>query len=270
VKDVVTELNRDQGGINTMGIFQGKVALITGAGSGLGAASALAFARKGASIVIADINIAGGEKTVQTIKEAGGQAIFVKADVGNEVEVKGLISRTIDTFGRLDYAHNNAGIEHPPAPLTELSEDAWERVLRVNLKGVWLCLKYEIPQMAKNGGGAIVNTSSVAGLHGTRQHGAYGVSKWGVISLTKTAALENAGAGVRVNAVCPGAMSGTAMWDYLVSFAPEMPDRVPATIPLGRTCKPEEIAQTVVWLCSDEAAYVTGHTMVVDGGSTIR
>jgi NAD(P)-dependent dehydrogenase (short-subunit alcohol dehydrogenase family) len=253
-----------------MGTFQGKVALITGAGSGLGAASALAFAREGASVVIADINITGGEKTAKTIKDDGGQAIFVKADVGNEANVKELINRTIETFGRLDYAHNNAGIEHPPAPLTELTEDTWERILRVNLKGVWLCLKYEIPLMAKNGGGAIVNTSSVAGLHGTRHHGAYGVSKWGVISLTKTAALENAGAGIRVNAVCPGAMSGTAMWDYLVSFAPEMTERVATTIPLGRSCKPEEIAQTVVWLCSDAAAYITGHTMVVDGGSTIR
>jgi NAD(P)-dependent dehydrogenase (short-subunit alcohol dehydrogenase family) len=253
-----------------MGTFQGKVALVTGAGSGLGAASALAFAREGARVVVVDINVAGGEKTVQTIKEAGGQAIFIKADVANEADVKALVSRTIDACGRLDYAHNNAGIEHPPAPLTELTEDTWERVLRVNLKGVWLCLKYEIPQMAKNGGGAIVNTSSVAGLHGTRQHGAYGVSKWGVISLTKTAALENGASGVRVNAVCPGAMSGTAMWDYLVSFAPDMPNRVPATIPLGRTTKPEEVAQVVVWLCSDAASYVTGHTMVVDGGSTAR
>jgi NAD(P)-dependent dehydrogenase (short-subunit alcohol dehydrogenase family) len=251
-----------------VGIFEGKVALITGSGGGLGAASALAFAREGAKVVVADVNITGGRQTVQMIEKAGGKAIFVKADVSNEADVKALVAKTIESYGRLDYAHNNAGVEHAPAPLTELTEEAWDRTLRINLKGVWLCLKYEIPQMAKNGGGAIVNTSSVAGLHGTRQHGAYGASKWGVISLTKTAALENGAAGVRVNAVCPGAMSGTAMWDFLVSFAPDMPSRVPSTIPLGRTCKPEEIAQTVVWLCSDAASYVTGHTMVVDGGST--
>jgi NAD(P)-dependent dehydrogenase (short-subunit alcohol dehydrogenase family) len=251
-----------------VGIFEGKVALITGSGGGLGAASALAFAREGAKVVVADVNITGGRQTVQMIEKAGGKAIFVKADVSNQADVKALVAKTIESYGRLDYAHNNAGVEHAPAPLTELTEEAWDRTLRINLKGVWLCLKYEIPQMAKNGGGAIVNTSSVAGLHGTRQHGAYGASKWGVISLTKTAALENGAAGVRVNAVCPGAMSGTAMWDFLVSFAPDMPSRVPSTIPLGRTCKPEEIAQTVVWLCSDAASYVTGHTMVVDGGST--
>jgi NAD(P)-dependent dehydrogenase (short-subunit alcohol dehydrogenase family) len=251
-----------------MGMFEGKVALVTGAGGGLGAASALAFAQEGARVVVADVNVTGGRQTVQTIEKAGGKAIFVKADVSNEADVKALVAKTIESYGRLDCAHNNAGVEHAPAPLTELTEESWDRTLKVNLKGVWLCLKYEIPQMVKNGGGAIVNTSSVAGLHGTRQHGAYGASKWGVISLTKTAALENGGAGVRVNAVCPGAMSGTAMWDFLVSFAPDMPSRVPSTIPLGRTCRPEEIAQTVIWLCSGAAAYVTGHAMVVDGGST--
>lgn len=253
-----------------MGMFQGKVALVTGAGSGLGRASALAFTREGAKIIVADIDISGGQKTVQMIEKAGGTALFIKADVSNEAEVKAMVSGAVDNYGRLDYAHNNAGIEHAPAPLTELTEETWESVLKVNLKGVWLCMKYEIPQMAQNGGGAIVNTSSVAGLHGAGQHGAYGASKWGVLSITETAAIENGATGIRINAVCPGAMSGTAMWDFLVSFAPDMPTRVPTTIPLGRTCQPEEIAQAVVWLCSEAASYVNGHTMVVDGGLTTR
>jgi NAD(P)-dependent dehydrogenase (short-subunit alcohol dehydrogenase family) len=253
-----------------MAMFQGKVALITGAGSGLGAASAKAFAREGARVVVADVNAAGGRQTVQMIEKAGGQAVFIQADVSSEADVKVMINKTVETYGRLDYAHNNAGIEHAPAPLTELTEETWERILKVNLKGVWLCLKYEIPQMAKNGGGAIVNTSSIAGLHGARQHGAYGVTKYGVISLTKTAALENGASKVRVNAICPGAMAGTPMWDFLVSHSPDLNTLVAAKVPLGRASNPEEIAQVVVWLCSDAASYITGHAMVVDGGDTAK
>jgi NAD(P)-dependent dehydrogenase (short-subunit alcohol dehydrogenase family) len=253
-----------------MAMFQGKVALVTGAGSGLGAASAKAFAREGARVVVADVNASGGRQTVQMIEKAGGQAVFIQADVSSEADVKAMINKTLETYGRLDYAHNNAGIEHAPAPLTELTEETWERILKVNLKGVWLCLKYEIPQMAKNGGGAIVNTSSIAGLHGARQHGAYGVTKYGVISLTKTAALENGASKVRINAICPGAMAGTPMWDFLVSHSPDLNTLVAGKVPLGRASNPEEIAQVVVWLCSDAASYITGHAMVVDGGDTAK
>jgi NAD(P)-dependent dehydrogenase (short-subunit alcohol dehydrogenase family) len=258
------------GGMNMAGMFQGKVALVTGAGSGLGRASAQAFAREGAGVVVADINFEGGHETVQMISRAGGQATFIKADVSKEAEVKELIRQTVETYGGLDYAHNNAGIEHAPSPLAEISEDTWQRVLDVNLKGVWLCMKYEILHMAKNRGGAIVNTSSVAGLHGARGHAAYGVSKYGVISLTKTGALEYASSGIRINAVCPGAMEDTAMWKYLTSIHPELPANLITSTPLGRPSKPAEIAEAVVWLCSDAASYVTGHAMVVDGGSTAR
>ena len=251
-----------------MGLFQGKVALVTGAGSGLGAASAAAFAREGAQVVAADINAEGGRQTVQMIEKAGGKAVFVKADVSREAEIKALIEKTVEVFGRLDCAHNNAGIEHPPASLADLSEETWDRILSVNLKGVWLCLKHELPQMVKNGGGSIVNTASIAGLHGAREHGAYGVSKWGVISLTRTAALEYGPRGVRVNAICPGAMSGTPMWSFLVSTTPGLEEKVSSTTPLRRMTNPEEVARTVVWLCSDAAAYITGHVMVIDGGTT--
>ncbi|MBV7337823.1 SDR family oxidoreductase [Chloroflexi bacterium TSY] len=247
------------------GQFEGKVALVTGSGSGIGRASALAFAKEGASIVVADIVTAGGEETVQMITEAGGEAIFVRADVSQAAEVEALLHRIVESYGRLDYAHNNAGIESIRIPTVEHTEETWDSIINVNLKGVWLCMKYEIPQMLKHGGGAIVNTSSVAGLAGYAGVAAYAASKHGVNGLTKVAAIEYAQAGVRVNAVCPGAIR-TPMIQRALDERPEMADGIAAMHPLGRMGEPEEIAQAVVWLCSDAASFVTGLPMSVDGG----
>lgn len=245
--------------------FEGKVALVTGAGSGIGRASALAFAREGAKTVVADVVVEGGEETVRMIKEAGGEALFVKTDVSKAAEVEALIQKVVETYGRLDYAHNNAGIEGTMAPTADCTEENWDRTISINLKGVWLCMKYEIPQMLKQGGGAIVNTASVAGLVGFQGLPAYAASKGGVVQLTRVAALEYAKAGIRVNAVCPGVIR-TPMVERLLSGQPEAEAGFIAMEPVGRMGKPEEIAEAVVWLCSDAASFVTGHPMVVDGG----
>ncbi len=247
------------------GRVEGKVALVTGGASGIGRATALTFAREGAKLVIADMNEEGGHQTVHMITEQGGEAIFVKTDVSKAVEVQGLISKAVETYGRLDCAHNNAGIAGGVRALTaDYPEDRWHQVIAVNLTGVWLCMKYEIPQMLSQGSGAIVNTASAAGLVGGRGIAAYVASKHGVVGLTKTAALEYAQQGIRVNCVCPGAIQ-TPMTDRAWSD-PERRARVIASEPIGRIGKPEEIAEAVVWLCSDAASFVTGHTMTVDGG----
>src|SRR6266568_3019327 len=247
------------------GWLAGKVALVTGAGSGIGRASALTFAREGAKVVVADVVVEGGEETVGMIKRAGGEALFVKADVSQAAEVEALINKTLATYGRLDCAHNNAGIEGAVATTAECTEENWDRIIIINLKGVWLCMKYEIPQMLKQGGGAIVNTASAAGLVGYPRGAAYVASKHGVVGLTKTAALEYAKVGIRVNAVCPGYIRTPLLADTLTS-QPEMEAQIVARHPVGRMGKPEEIAEAVVWLCSDAASFVTGHTMTVDGG----
>jgi NAD(P)-dependent dehydrogenase (short-subunit alcohol dehydrogenase family) len=249
------------------GLVAGKVALVTGGGSGIGRASALAFAREGAKVVVADVAVEGGEETVRLIQQSGGEAIFGKTDVSRAAEVEALVSRAVQTYGRLDCAHNNAGIEGAAATTIDYAEDAWERVIAINLKGVWLCMKYEIPHLLKQGGGAIVNTASTAGLVGYRGGSAYVASKHGVVGLTKTAALEYAKAGVRVNAVCPGAID-TPMMGRLTGHRPQRAERMAAAEPVGRMGQPEEIAQAVVWLCSEAASFVTGHAMAVDGGIT--
>jgi NAD(P)-dependent dehydrogenase (short-subunit alcohol dehydrogenase family) len=247
------------------GTLTGKVALVTGGASGIGRATALTFAREGAKLVIADINEEGGQQTVHMIAENGGEAIFVQVDVPNATEVEAMINKTVETYGRLDCAHNNAGIAGGGRVLTaEYAEETWHQVIAVNLTGVWLCMKYEIPQMLSQGSGAIVNTASVAGLIGGRGLAAYVASKHGVVGLTKTAALEYATQGIRVNCVCPGVIH-TPMTARGLSD-PELRTRIIASEPIGRVGTPEEIAEAVVWLCSDAASFVTGHTMTVDGG----
>jgi len=249
------------------GQLTGKVALVTGGASGIGRATALTFAREGAKLIIADLHEDGGHQTVHMITEQGGEAMFVRADVTQAREVEAMISQTVETYGRLDCAHNNAGIgSRPRVLLHELAEEHWDRVLDINLKGVWLCMKYEISQMLQQGGGVIVNTASIMGLVGSwSRSGAYNASKHGVVGLTKTAALEYATAGIRVNAVCPGYIR-TPLIDDALTTHPEMEAEIVARHPVGRMGRPEEIAEAVVWLCSDAASFVTGHTMTVDGG----
>jgi NAD(P)-dependent dehydrogenase (short-subunit alcohol dehydrogenase family) len=247
----------------------GKVALVTGAGSGIGRATALAFARQGAAVAVADVDDAGGEQTVAQIGQAGGAAIFLHADVSREADVAAMIGQVVASYGRLDYAHNNAGIGGRGGPLAEADEGDWDRVLAVNLKGVWLCMKHEIRQMLAQGGGAIVNTASVAGLIGAEGLGVYAASKHGVVGLTKTGALEYARAGIRVNAVCPGFIA-TPMVERFTGGDPHANARLARANPQGRIGAPEEVAAAVVWLCSDAASLINGHALAIDGGLVVR
>ena len=250
------------------GTLEGKVALVTGGSSGIGRATCLAFAREGAKVVVADVNPRGGQETVSMVKEAGGEAIYVQADVSRAADVEAMVNRAVQAYGRLDCAHNNAGVSGGGrrAPMHEYSEEDWDRIIGINLKGVWLCMKYEVPQMLRQGGGAIVNTASIMGLVGSWSRNiAYNASKHGVVGLTKTAALEYAQSGIRINAVCPGYIR-TPILDPLLSSNPEIEGQIIARHPIGRLGRPEEIAEAVVWLCSDAASFVTGHTMTVDGG----
>ncbi len=248
------------------GRVEARVALITGGSSGIGRATALAFAREGAKVAVADYVVEGGERTVKMIKDAGGQAVFVKADVSRAKEVEAMVKKTVETYGRLDCAFNNAGVEGKIANTAECSEENWDRTIAINLTGVWLCMKYEIPEMLKQGRGSIVNTASVAGLVGFVGLPAYNASKGGVVQLTRTAALEYAKSGIRVNAVCPGVIR-TPMVERLLDGSNQYNESMlTAGEPVGRMGKPEEIAEAVVWLCSDAASFVTGLPMAVDGG----
>jgi NAD(P)-dependent dehydrogenase (short-subunit alcohol dehydrogenase family) len=248
------------------GKFQGKVALVTGGGSGIGRATALAFAREGATVVIADKDAKGGEETVRMIKQAGGEATFVKTDVSKAAEVESLLNKTIETYGRLDCASNNAGIGGSGVSAADCTEEVWNRTINVNLKSMWLCLKYEILWMSKHGGGVIVNTSSILGLKGAPEDTDYIVSKTGIVGLTKSAALAYAKAGIRVNAVCPGMTDTPMVKQKGENYFLTRDERAKQEVPLGRIGAPEEIAEAVVWLCSDAASYVTGIAMPVDGG----
>lgn len=243
----------------------GKTALVTGGGSGIGRAAALAFAQAGANVVVADVDRAGGEATVALMERLAGVGFFVLADVAQSSEVDALIKATVAKFGSLDCAFNNAGIQGDLSPTAECSEENWDRITGTNLKGVWLCLKYEIAQMLKQGGGAIVNNASNFGLVGSHGMPAYSAAKHGVVGLTKTAAIEYAQAGIRINAVCPGPVQ-TPLVDKIIALQPEIVAAITAREPIGRMGQPNEVASAVVWLCSDEASFVVGSILSVDGG----
>ena len=248
-------------------IFQNGVALVTGGSYGIGQATAVAFAKRGANVVIADWREDEERTTVSRIKAEGSEGIFVQCDVSKSRDVRHLTNTIINIFGKLDYAFNNAGIEGMVSPTHECTEDNWAKTVDINLKGVWLCMKQEIQLMRQQGKGVIVNCASVAGLNGFAGLPAYVASKHGTIGLTKTAALENATAGIRINAVCPGVIH-TAMIDRITGKDAEAEKQYTAMEPVGRMGRPEEVAEAVMWLCSDAASFVTGIAMPVDGGFT--
>ncbi|NEP90059.1 MAG: SDR family oxidoreductase [Okeania sp. SIO2C2] len=251
--------------------FEGKVTLITGGSSGIGRATALAFAKKGSKVVIGSRREKESQETVGMIQEMGSEAIFVKTDITQATEVENLVNQTINTYNRLDYAFNNAGREGILGPSIEQSEENWNQVINTNLKGVWLSMKYQIPQMLKNGGGAIVNNASVAGLVGVPNGSIYCASKHGVIGLTKAVALEQATAGIRINSVCPAVIQTDMVdraWNLLDDR--EAREQAVAAHPIGRFGQPEEVANAVVWLCSDAASFITGHSLTIDGGYTVK
>jgi len=244
-------------------IFQNKVALVTGGSFGIGRAAAIAFAKRGAKVIIADC--IEDNETVNTISSVGGEAIFINCDISSETNVQALIKKIVDKYGRLDYAFNNAGIEGIAAPTADCTMDNWNKVLGINLTGTWLCMKHELAVMLKQGSGNIVNNASIAGLVGFQNSPAYVASKHGLIGLTKNAALEYARSGIRINAVCPGVIH-TPMIDRFTGKNKEVEKQFENMEPIGRMGKPEEVAEAVIWLCSEGASFVTGHSMVVDGG----
>jgi NAD(P)-dependent dehydrogenase (short-subunit alcohol dehydrogenase family) len=254
--------------------MQGRVALVTGAASGIGRVTATLFAREGAKVIVAtDLNIEGAEETVNLIRESGGEALFVKCDVSREKDVEAMVARAVDAYGSLDYAFNNAGIgpdgiRIPVVSVADCPVEIWDRTLDVNLKGVFLCMKHEIRQMLKQRYGSIVNTSSVGAFKPLPGFAAYDASKTGLIGLSKAAALEVATAGIRVNVVCPGPTERTRLIENLTSARPEERERTLNVIPMHRLAEPEEVAEAVIWLCSDAASFVTGHVMNIDGGMT--
>ena len=249
------------------GEFGGKVAIVTGGSSGMGRATAYAFAKRGAKVVVADVDVKGGEATVSRIRESGGEAIFTRTDVSKSDEVRALVNKTVETYGRLDFGFNNAGVNRGiGVPTADYKEEDWDIVQSINLKGIWLCMKYEIRQMLKQGGkAAIVNTASISGLSPHPADPAYVSSKFGCVGLTKTAALEYAKTGIRINCVCPGPVK-TALFDRVEKAIPGAAEAAKGLVPMGRVGQPEEVAEAVVWLCSDAASFVTALAMSIDGG----
>ena len=250
------------------GGYEGKVALVTGAAGGIGRATARLFAARGATVAVADIDLAGAEETTKLIETDGGESIAVQVDVADAGSVEAMVRSTVDAFGRLDVAHNNAGVMGANSPIDEMSDDVWRRGIDIMLSGVFYCMKHEIPAMLAGGGGAIVNTSSGAGLIGVPGHANYVAAKHGVIGLTKAAALENITRGIRINAIAPGTARSRMVDEWLDGSA-EAEAQVAGLHPIGRIAEPEEIAEAVVWLASDAASFVVGTTVAVDGGYTI-
>ncbi len=245
--------------------LHGKVGIVTGGTSGIGRDATILFAKAGAKVVVAGRREVEGKETIDLVRAAGGDCLFVKTDVSQAAEVQAMVRKTVEKFGRLDIAFNNAGIEGNWIPIAEQSEEDWDRTIDINLKGVWLCLKYEIQQMLKQGGGgAIVNMASVAGLIGSAGAATYCASKHGVMGLTKSAALETARSGIRVNVVCPAVIEtpmGERVWGE-----PEVKKFALGLHPIGRFGRPTEVAEAVVWMCSDRASFMTGQSLVLDGG----
>ncbi|MCU1357734.1 MAG: short-chain dehydrogenase/reductase [Acidimicrobiales bacterium] len=249
-------------------LFDGKVALVTGAAGGIGRESARLFARHGAEVAVADRNVAGAQETVELIESDGGKALAVEVDVADSASVAAMVRATVDRFGRLDIAHNNAGIKGADAPVAEMEDDVWRAGIGIMLDGVFYCMKHEIPELLKVGGGAIINTSSGAGIIGVPRFANYVAAKHGVIGLTKSAALDYIGQNIRINAVCPGT-ARSQMVDQWMQGSAEAEASVAALHPIGRIAEPQEIAEAVIWLASDAASFVVGTALVVDGGYTI-
>jgi NAD(P)-dependent dehydrogenase (short-subunit alcohol dehydrogenase family) len=249
-------------------LLEGKVTLVTGAGGGIGRATALVLAREGAKVAVSDLSTRRGEETAKLVRDGGGEAAFFKADVSRGADAEALIAAAVEKWGRLDCAHNNAGISGQIVSVAEDTEENWDRTLAVDLKGVWLCMKYEILQMLKQGGGSIVNTASTAGLLGQVRMGAYAAAKHGVIGITKTAALEYARSNIRVNAICPGVIGTPPILEWMEN--PKTREALLGQEPIGRAGRPEEIGQAVAWLFSEASSFVTGASIPVDGGLTAQ
>ncbi|WP_153731023.1 glucose 1-dehydrogenase [Sporosarcina obsidiansis] len=246
-----------------------KVGIITAAGSGIGRASALAFAEEGAKVVVSDINEEAGHETVRLVKEIGGDAIFIQCNVAEEQDIIDLVKQTVEHYGRLDWAHNNAGIGAPSKPIADTETADWDRCIQITQTSLYLSLKHQIPAMLKSGGGAIVNTASTSGLLGSENLATYSAAKWAVNGLTKSVALEYGKQGIRVNSICPG-MTLTPAVEAWAKEVPEQAKYVENDIPIGRMGRSEEQAQAAVWLCSDKASYITGVNLAVDGGQTAK